>query len=240
MSVVCAVISSLLSRTPLNFNFVLLLALFVCNWNSLLLPLCNLRMVFQIPGFYYFGMQLWLECQSLPWKIIYKLASSIYFILFFSFLRQGFSLKSWLSWNLLCRVDRPQTRSSEACLCVLSEESKWVVTTITYPVSKSWIVYSFFSLVFRGRGHGGWALNFICVLTIERSWSSDPSVSTSRMLWLQAWIPISDLCDAKDWTQGFVHARQTLPTELCTQLFKSVFIIKARFWFFFLDTGAYF
>jgi hypothetical protein len=39
--------------------------------------------------------------------------------LFFCFLRQGFSVKSWLSWNSLCRPGWPRTQKS-ACPCLPS------------------------------------------------------------------------------------------------------------------------
>jgi hypothetical protein len=35
------------------------------------------------------------------------------------FLRQGFSVEPWTSWNLLCRPGWPLTQRS-ACLCLLS------------------------------------------------------------------------------------------------------------------------
>jgi hypothetical protein len=38
---------------------------------------------------------------------------------FVLFCRQGFSLKSWLSWNSFCRSGQPQTQKS-TCLCLLS------------------------------------------------------------------------------------------------------------------------
>jgi hypothetical protein len=37
----------------------------------------------------------------------------------FGFLRQGFSVKPWLSWNSFCRPGWPQTQKS-ACLCLPS------------------------------------------------------------------------------------------------------------------------
>jgi hypothetical protein len=40
-------------------------------------------------------------------------------------LRQGFSLKPWLSWNSLCRPGWPQTQRS-TCLCLPSAGIKGV------------------------------------------------------------------------------------------------------------------
>jgi hypothetical protein len=42
-----------------------------------------------------------------------------FFFFFFGFLRQGFSVKPWLSWISLCRPGWPQTQKS-ACLCLPS------------------------------------------------------------------------------------------------------------------------
>jgi hypothetical protein len=43
----------------------------------------------------------------------------IFFLIFFCFTRQGFSVKPWLSWNSLCRPGWPRTQRS-ACLCLPS------------------------------------------------------------------------------------------------------------------------
>jgi hypothetical protein len=43
----------------------------------------------------------------------------LYFIYFFGFLRQGFSVQPWLSWNSLCRPGWPWTQKS-TCLCLPS------------------------------------------------------------------------------------------------------------------------
>jgi hypothetical protein len=45
--------------------------------------------------------------------------------LFFCFLRQGFSVSPWLSWNSLCRPGWPRTQKS-ACLCIPSAGIKGV------------------------------------------------------------------------------------------------------------------
>jgi hypothetical protein len=47
------------------------------------------------------------------------------FLLFVCFSRQGFSVKTWLSWNLLCRPGWPRTQKS-ACLCLPSARIKGV------------------------------------------------------------------------------------------------------------------
>jgi hypothetical protein len=47
------------------------------------------------------------------------------FIYLFIFLRQGFSVYPWLSWNSLCRPGWPQTQKS-ACLCLPSAGIKGV------------------------------------------------------------------------------------------------------------------
>jgi hypothetical protein len=48
----------------------------------------------------------------------------LFFVLFF-FLRQGFSVQPWLSWNSLCRPGWPRTQKS-ACSCLPSAGVKGV------------------------------------------------------------------------------------------------------------------
>jgi hypothetical protein len=48
-----------------------------------------------------------------------------WFVLVFGFLRQGFSVWPWLSWNSLCRPGWPPTQKS-ACLCLRSAGIKGV------------------------------------------------------------------------------------------------------------------
>jgi hypothetical protein len=50
---------------------------------------------------------------------------------FFGFLRQGFSVWPWLSWNSLCRPGWPRTQKS-ACLCLPSAGIKGVGGVVVY------------------------------------------------------------------------------------------------------------
>jgi hypothetical protein len=49
----------------------------------------------------------------------------LFVYLFVCFLRQGFSVYRWLSWNSLCRPGWPRTQKS-TCLCLLSAGIKGV------------------------------------------------------------------------------------------------------------------
>jgi hypothetical protein len=56
---------------------------------------------------------------SLILLLLYLLFDNFIQYLFFGFLRQGFSVYPWLSWNSLCRPGWPRTQKS-ACLCLPS------------------------------------------------------------------------------------------------------------------------
>ena len=58
--------------------------------------------------------------------LYYKSSFFVVFFFFLSFfLRQGFSVLPWLSWNSLCRPGWPRTQKS-ACLCIPSARIKGV------------------------------------------------------------------------------------------------------------------
>jgi hypothetical protein len=75
----------------------------------------------------YFSYNLSIEL--LKWTLfLYKSDFWWFFFLFFGFLRQGFSVYLWLSWNSLCRPGWPRTQKS-TCLCLPSAGIKACATT---------------------------------------------------------------------------------------------------------------
>jgi hypothetical protein len=73
---------------------------------------------------WYFSEMVGVTTLSSYLNIVSCLLGLLFFFLF-SFSRQGFSVKHWLSWNSVCRPGWPQTQKS-ACLCLLSAGIKGV------------------------------------------------------------------------------------------------------------------
>jgi hypothetical protein len=71
----------------------------------------------------YFELLLFMRNFFSP--ILLRLFVCLFVFVLFCFLRQGFSVKLWLSWNSLCRPGWPQTQKS-ACLCLPSAGIKGV------------------------------------------------------------------------------------------------------------------
>ena len=58
-----------------------------------------------------------------------SLQSKEFIVIVFCFLRQGFSVQPWLSWNSLWRPGWPETQRS-SCLCLLSSRTKGSTATL--------------------------------------------------------------------------------------------------------------
>jgi hypothetical protein len=66
------------------------------------------------------------QLTEVPFKIVCLFTYLFtYLFIYWFFLRQGFSVYPWLSWNSLCRPGWPQTQKS-ACLCLPSAGIKGV------------------------------------------------------------------------------------------------------------------